>query len=130
MKSAARQVNALSGITLNISETDDIDKVWSSWKTSFLTAINAHVLTKTVKDTYSSPWIDKEVLHHIRKKCLALKKYRQNKTENRKRKLRELSNTVKCIVKKKHCQYLNKVQSAFAANPKVFWSYHAYSHLA
>ena len=96
-------------MTFDISESDDIDKVRSSWKNSFLAVVKEHVPTKTVNDTYSLPWIDKEVRHHIRKKYLALRKYRQNRTENRlKQKLRELSNAVKYLIKK-HCQYLEKV---------------------
>jgi hypothetical protein len=38
---------------------------------------------KTVKDTNSPPWIDEEVRFHIRKKYLALKKYRQCRTDYR-----------------------------------------------
>ena len=70
MKSAVRQIydykkadiiglnNALSELTFDISESDDIDKVWSSWKNSFLAVVKEHVPTKTVNDTYSLPWID------------------------------------------------------------------------
>ncbi|CAB4017509.1 Hypothetical predicted protein, partial [Paramuricea clavata] len=71
-----------------------------------------------------SPEEYEEVRHLIRKKYSALKKYRQNKCETRKQKLRSLSDAVKSLVKKKHREYLRKIETSFATNPKLFWTYH------
>ncbi|CAB4026825.1 Hypothetical predicted protein, partial [Paramuricea clavata] len=116
--------NTLSRITFDVNTTNDIDKLWSCWKKSFLDAVNNHIPTKTIKDTNSLPWVDKEVRHLIRKKYSALKRYRQNKCETRKQKLRGLSDAVKSLIKKKHREYLRKIETSFATNPKLFWTYH------
>ena len=116
--------DALSSMVFDVNNTSDIDELWSSWRDSFLTAVKDHIPTRTIKDTNSPPWIDNEVRHFIRKKYLALKKYRQNKSETRKRRLRELSKVVKSLVKRKHKEYLTKIEKSFSTNPKVFWTYH------
>ena len=74
-----------------------------------------------MEDANSPPWIDREVRHWIRKKYTALKKFRLNKSPDRKRKLRTL---IKDLVRTKHQQYLKKIEASFKDNPKHFWSYH------
>ena len=63
-------------------------------------------------------------MHFIRKKYSALKKYRKCRTDYRKRKLRKISQTIKYLVKRKHRDYLLKIQDSFQDNPRLFWSYH------
>ena len=98
----------------DVNSTNDIDKLWSCWKKSFLDAVNNHIPTKTIKDTNSLPWVDKEVRHLIRKKYSALKRYRQNKCKTRKQKLRSLRDAVKLLIKKKHKEYVRKIETSFA----------------
>ena len=62
-----------------------------------------------------------EILHT--QEILSLDKYRKRRTDNRKQKLRELSQAVKNLVKRKHRDYLLKIQDS-RDNPKLFWSYH------
>jgi hypothetical protein len=114
----------LGEMILEIGNTCDIGQLWSSWKDAFLAAAKDHIPIRTVKDSNSPAWVDNEVRNFIRKKYLALKRYRQNKTETRKLKLRELSKIVKSLVKRKHKEYLSKIEKSFSTNPKVFWSYH------
>ncbi|PFX23172.1 putative RNA-directed DNA polymerase from transposon X-element [Stylophora pistillata] len=78
-----------------IAVSEDIDEYWSNWKDLFLSAVYDHVPTKTVRDINTPPWIDGEVRHLIRKKYATLRKYRQDKTEERKQKLRALSKNLK-----------------------------------
>ena len=87
-------------------------------------AVHKFIPVKIVKDVNSPPWIDGEVRYFIRKKYSALKKYRNCRTDYRKRKLRELSQTVKYLIKRKHHEHLLKIQDSFHDNPKLFWSYH------
>ena len=110
----------------DVNSTNDIDKLWSCWKKSFFDAVNNHIPTKTIKDTNSLPWVDKEVRHLIRKKYSALKRYRQNKCETRKQKLRGLSDAVKSLIKKKHREYLSRENRNIICNynPEPFWTYH------
>ena len=65
------------------------------WKDKFLSIVTNFVPIKTIQDTNSPPWIDGEVRHLIRKKYIALRKYRKNKTADRKIKLRTLCQQIK-----------------------------------
>jgi hypothetical protein len=81
--------------------TNNINECWIQWKNWFFNAVHKFIPTKTVKDTYSAPWIDGEVRLYIRKKYVALKKYRQCRTDHRKRKLRETKPNNKISSEKK-----------------------------
>ena len=116
--------DSLSRVPFEIAASADINEFWDNWKALFLSAVKDHIPIKTVRDTNSPPWIDTEVRHWIRKKYTALKKFRLNKTPERKQKLRILSQTVKVLVRTKHQRYLTKIETSFKDNPKNFWSYH------
>ena len=116
--------DSLSRVPFEIAASADINEFWDNWKALFLSAVKDHMPIKTVRNTNSPPWIDSEVRHWIRKKYTALKKFRLNKTPERKRKLRILSQTVKALVRTKHQRYLTKIEASFKDNPKSFWSYH------
>ena len=76
------------------------------------------------RPSLTPPWIDRDVKHMIKKKYTALRQYRQKRTEGRKRKLRQLTQETKDLIKQKRHQYLEKVQDSLAKSPKLFWSYH------
>ena len=81
----------------DVCASENIDDYLSSWKDFFLSTAENFIPYKVIKDTNSPPWIDGEVRHVIRKKYAALKKYRLNKTAERKLKLRSLTQSVKCF---------------------------------
>ena len=115
------------GPTINSNHTSDLKL--NQLNALYLNARSLHAVqkfipVKKVKDKNSPPWIDGEVIYHIRKKYAALKKYRKTRTEYCKRKLRKISQTVKYLVKRKHQNYLLKIWESFRNNPKLFWSYH------
>ena len=112
--------DSLSTVPFEIVVSADINEFWDNWKALFLSAIEDHIPIKTVRDTNSPPWINSEVRHWIRKKYTAFKKFRLNKTPERKRKLRTLSQTVKVLVRTKYQQYSNKIEASFKDNPKHF----------
>ncbi len=56
---------------------------------------------KTVMDTNTPPWIDREVRHLINKNYTALRRYRQKWTEERKHKLRKLTQETENLIKLK-----------------------------
>ena len=93
-------------------------------ETCFPDCSEAYVPTKTVKDTNTPPWIDKEVRNLISRKYKALKKYRMNKTTARKSKLRALTELIKYLLRRKHRENLSIIECSFGENPKLFWSYH------
>lgn len=90
---------SLTRVPFELAFSDDINEHWSNWKDLFLTAVIDHIPVKTIHDTNSPPWIDGEVRHLIRKKYAALKKFRQNKTPERKQKLRILSQNIKYVIR-------------------------------
>ncbi|CAB4014464.1 Hypothetical predicted protein, partial [Paramuricea clavata] len=69
---------ALSETSLDITLTGSIDDCW--WKDTFLSIVTSFVPIKTIQGTNFPPWIDGEVRYLIRKKYIALRKYRKNKT--------------------------------------------------
>ena len=107
-----------------MSDHSDIDECWKDWKDLFLTTIYQFVPKKTVLDINTPPWIDCEVKHLINKKYTALRQYRQKRTEVRKRKLRQLTQETKYLIRVKRQQYLERVQDSLKHSPKSFWSYH------
>ena len=115
---------SITRVPFDIAFSDDINEHWSNWKDLFLTTVKEHIPVKSVHDTNSPPWIDGEVRHLISKKYTALKKFRQDKTPERKQKLRALSQKIKYVTRFKHRQYLQRIEKSFKDNPKRFWSYH------
>ena len=116
--------DSLTRLPFEVAASADVNEHWSNWKDLFLTAVKEHIPIKTVGDKNSPPWIDGEVRHLIRKKYAALKKFRLNKSPERKLKLRKLSQNIKYLLRSKHRQYLAKIEASFKDNPKEFWSYH------
>ena len=116
--------NFLTQFPISIVPTNNIDDCWQQWKYAFLTAVKKYVPMKTVKNTNTPPWVDKEVRILISRKYKALKKYRMNKTIIRKSKLRALTQRIKYLIRCKHREYLSKIENSFGDNPKLFWSYH------
>ncbi len=117
----------LSNVPFGNAISDDIVEYWSQWKNLFLTAVNKFVPVKTIKDTIDGDakyGIDGDVRQLVRKKYDALKKFRQNRSDIRKQKLRSLSQNVKSLIRRKHREYLKRIKSSFNKNRKIFWSYY------
>ncbi|CAB3977922.1 Hypothetical predicted protein, partial [Paramuricea clavata] len=102
--------NFLTRYPINVTPTDSINDDWEQWKDTFLTAVRRYIPMRTVKDKNSPPWIDKQVRQLIRKKFKALKQYRRNKSADRKRKLRSVTQQIKYLIRSKHRGYLAKIE--------------------
>ena len=116
--------SCLPNVPFDNAFSDDIEEYWSQWRDLFLTTAHKYIPVKTIKDVNSPPWINGEVRHLIRKKYTALKKFRLNKTAIRKQKLRDLSQIIKSLIRRKHREYLERIENSFNKNPKIFSSYH------
>ena len=90
---------------------------WSQWKDLFLATVYECVPMNVISDTNCPPWIDREVKLALRRKYRALRKYRENKTVERKLRLRSLSNEIKKLVRQKHRDYLLKIEGSLKDNP-------------
>ena len=65
-------------LTFWISDSNaEIDEDWSKWKDSFLAAVDDYIPSKIVKSRRTTPWITHSILHLIRKKTSARKKFLQ-----------------------------------------------------
>ena len=116
--------NCLANVQFENASSDDINEYWLKLKDLFLTAVYRFIPVKSIKDINSPPWIDGEVRHLVRKRYTALKKYRQNRSVIRKQKLSSLSQGVKSLIRRKHREYLKRIESSLNQNPNIFWSYH------
>ena len=101
--------------------SENISEYWLQWKEWFFNAVRKFILVKTVGDVNSPPWIDGEVRYFIRKKYSALNKNCKRRTDNRNASVAKQS---KNLVKRKHRDYLLKIQDSFRDKPKLFWNYH------
>ena len=121
-----------SFLTHNPLETfssDNIDKCWLLWKDWFLKAVNKFVPVKTVKDGVNSPpWIDGEVRHFIRKKYSVRKKYRECRTEYRKQKLREISQTTDAVTSFRSAIALGMTVGQVTGSTKMINVLHGLGH--
>ena len=111
-------------LPFDMTHSDDVDLYWSPWKDLFLATVDECVPMKVIRDTNSPPWIDREVKFALPKKYRALRKYRENKTVERKLRLRSLSNEIKKLVRHKHRGYLLKIECSLKENPKLFCNNH------
>ena len=117
--------NRLQLLPFDMTHSDDVDLYRSQWKDLLLATVDECVPMKVIRDTNSPPWIDRdEVKLALRKKYRALRKYRENKTVQRKLRLRSPSNEIKKLVRHKHRDYLLKTEGSLKENPKLFWNYH------
>ena len=103
-----------------------IDECWLKWRDLLLKAVYNFIPVKSIKDINSPPWIDGEVRHLACRSEIytTLKKYCQNRFVIRIQKLRSLSQCIKTLIRRKHREYLKRIESSFDRNPKIFWSYH------
>ncbi|CAB4002720.1 Hypothetical predicted protein [Paramuricea clavata] len=97
---------------IEIDLTENIDECWMQWKSNFQAAVDQFVPVKTITNKNSPPWIDCEVRYLIRKKYTALRNYRLDKSDSWKLKLRTISQNVKKLIRRKHREYLHKIQSS------------------
>ena len=85
-------------ITNNGTDTT-IDDDWSIWKNSVLTVVKEFIPTKLVNPRRSPPWITPNILHLIREKVIARKRYLSRGTVYLKEKFSQLRNQVKKAIK-------------------------------
>jgi len=100
--------DSLTRLPFEVAASTDVSEHCLDWKDLYLTAVKEHIPIKTVRDKNSPLRIEDEVRHLFHKKYAALKKFRWNKSHQRKLKLRKLSQNIKDHVRSKHRQYLAK----------------------
>ena len=76
-----------------------IDDDWFTWKKAMLSAMNEFIPTKHVDPHRTPPWITSTILHQIRKKVTARKRFLSRGTEYLKGKFNQLRTDVKKLIK-------------------------------
>ncbi len=100
----------------------NIDDDWSTWKSAVMNAMNEVIPTKYVHPRRSPPWITPTILHQIRKKVTARKRFLARGTDYLKGKFTKLRTEVKKAIEKSREAFFSSLGSTLRVNPKRFWS--------
>jgi len=106
----------------NISNLENIDLMLDKWTTIVMGIINNNIPKIKLKNGYSAPWIDAEVIHLIRKKNTLLKKAKDTDTLQSWQKFKHCRNRVKNLIANKYNRYMDNVYETIKDKPKRFWS--------
>ena len=109
-----RSLLKINGIERSIN--DD----WSTWKTAMMTAINEFIPTKYGDSRRT--WITQNILHLIRKKVTARKKFLRKGKDYLKTKFSQLRAEVKKSIQESRKLFYSSFGSTLRINPKRFWS--------
>ena len=88
---------------------DNIDKSLSNWCDLFLSAVDNHIPKYRVKNTHDHPWIDKELLHVIKKKNIQRRKLKKSQSLVDAEKYKSLRRNTKQLISKKKKAYNKKL---------------------
>ena len=102
---------------------NDIDICWRNWKKALLMIIDSNVPKIKLREANTPPWIDKEVLHLLKKKETARRAARKHNTIHFLNKFKSLRRQVKALINVKLKDYHNSLGDYLKDNPKRFWSY-------
>ena len=99
-----------------------IDIDWSIWKFAVMSAINEFIPAKCVDSRRTPPWITRNILHQIRKKVTARKRFLSRGTDYLKDKFNQLRAEVKRSIQESRKSFYSSLGSTLRINPKRFWS--------
>ena len=99
-----------------------IDDDWSTWKNAMMPAINEFIPTKYGDSRRTPPWITQNILHLIRKKVTARKRFLSKGTDHLKKKFSQLRAEVKKSIQESRKLFYSSLGSTLQINPKRFWS--------
>ena len=100
----------------------NIDESLSNWCDLFLKAVDDHIPKYNIKNVYDHPWIDKELLHLIKKKNIQRKKFRKTQSSVDYELYKKTRRDTKQLISKKKKDYNKKLTESLFENPKRFWS--------
>ncbi len=108
---------------LTTNETDSsVDDDWSLWKNAVMTAVHECIPSKLVDPRRSPPWITPNILHQIRKKFTARKRYLRKGTEYLRVKFSKLRSEVKKALQRSRESFFSSLGNTLYVNPKRFWT--------
>ena len=108
---------------LTINEMDSsINDDWSLWKNAVMTVVHECIPSKLVDPCRSPPWITPNILHQIRKKFTARKRYIREGTEYLRVKFSKLRSEVKKAIQRSRESFFSSLGNTLYVNPKSFWT--------
>ena len=99
-----------------------VDDDWSIWKNVVMAAIDEFIPTKCVDSRRTPPWITPNILHLIRKRVTARKRFLSQGTDYLKKKFSQLRVEVKKLIQESRKSFYSSLASTLRINPKRFWS--------
>lgn len=119
LRSYLQQTAVLSN---TISEKENINDDWISWKSAFQAAVKQFVPSKKIRGRNSPPWISGEILHAIKKKARIRRQFIRSRTDHLKEKFKRQRSVVKHLLKESRDQFFGSLDRELKNNPKRFWS--------
>ena len=110
----------LVSLLTNNGTDGSIDIVWSTWKFAVMSAINEFIPAKCVDSRRTPPWITRNILHQIRKKVTARKRFLSRGTDYLKDKFNQLR--AEESIQESRKSFYSSLGSTLRINPKRFWS--------
>ena len=104
---------------------DDVDCCADNVKDLLLTAADMCIPHFTVKRKTNPPWINKDVLHLIKKKKKLWRQLKAEPSESLSKKFKDLRSKTKKKIRSEYYKYLWHLSGVLKENPKRFWSYHS-----
>ncbi len=87
-----------------------------------MTAVHECIPSKLVDPRRSPPWITSNILHQIRKKFTARKRYLRKSTEYLRVKFSKLRSEVKKAIQRSRESFFSSLGNTLYVNPKRFWT--------
>jgi hypothetical protein len=112
----------LCSLLTNNGSDCSIDDDWSTWKNTVMSAMNEFIPAKCVDSRRTPPWITRYILHQIRKKVTARKRFLSRGTVYLKDKFKLLRAAVKRSIQESRKSFYSSLGSTLRINPKRFWS--------
>ena len=106
-----------------LDEDSIIKDDWAAWKSVLFSKLNCYIPKLKLRKFVTSPWMDGEVNHAIRKKNSLFKKAKQKVNDCLWERFREKRKEVKYLTRSKRMAFLQGISDSRFSDPKRFWGY-------
>ncbi|CAB3981583.1 Hypothetical predicted protein, partial [Paramuricea clavata] len=105
-------------------DNEDVNESCEKWQQVFTSIANQYVAKVRVRDIHQLPWVDREIVHLLRKKNNLRRKAKVHDSANLWSRFRRLSADIKKLIKYKKKVYITNLGQSLKDYPKRFWSYY------
>jgi hypothetical protein len=118
LDSLKSEIQGSASINDCVSGTD-IDVCWLKWKEKLLSIIDSHVPKVRIKDANTPPWIDKDVIHLLKKKETARRAAKKHNSEFYLKKFRLLRKESKELINNNLKEYIDTIWGFLERKPQA-----------